>query len=285
MMLPERLNYAIARRCPVQCPGCYEVFGRHEPDRRALVKSATAFVSLGMNSLTLSGGDPLLLAEPLAWIADMRAAGMCHIKVDTVGAGLLGSVWQGMLITKQLLAAVDALAIPIDGWDDTSARMFRRGVTDLHSKTVALLSVLDRAASPGQLIVNTVVHAGNIDHLERIARIVLGLSNMSCWNLFQYTPTDQSRSEVNDMFVVQDATFDTEVKQLRERFGADARIQPRSITSRLGDYLLVNSDGEAWIPDRHGRTIRLGMIHEREREVLAQWASIAGRLRDLRASS
>src|SRR5262249_31686808 len=48
-------------------------------------------------------------------------------------------------------------------------------------------------------------------------------------------------------------------------------IDFRSSRSRLGQYLLVNSDGEAWLPDERGRTLRLGCVFGREGAVLTPW--------------
>ena len=284
-LLPERLNYAIARRCVVECPGCYESFGRNEPDRPAFVRSAAAFASLGVTALTLSGGDPLLLSQPLDWIADMRAAGMRHMKLDTVGVGLLAPHRPGAPTVHQILAAVDALAIPLDGWSDSSALQFRHGVATLHSRTVALLRALDAEAAPGQLVVNTVVHAGNFNGIERMVPIVLGLRRLGRWNLFQYTPTDQARPGANDAFAVSDAAFAAASEALRVSCGGDMRVEARSVANRLGDYLLVNSDGEAWLPDTNGRTIALGTVFAREVGVLERWAEVAGRLREQQASA
>src|SRR4051812_42582005 len=58
---PQRLNLAIARHCYVACRGCYQFFGRGEPDLTAIEKSVACFVNLGITAVTLSGGDPLTL--------------------------------------------------------------------------------------------------------------------------------------------------------------------------------------------------------------------------------
>lgn len=282
---PERLNYAISRRCVVECRGCYELFGRGEPDRAALVRSAAAFAALGVEALTLSGGDPLLLPQPLQWISELRAAGMRHIKLDTVGVGLLAPERPGAPDAPALLAAVDALSIPLDGWNDVSVAQFRRGRADLHTRTRALLADLDAWAMDGQLVINTVVHAGNVEHLPRIAAQVMGLRRLGRWNLFQYTPTDQAQPGANDALALDDARFEAATQALRRDHGDDPRLCPRSIADRLGDYLLVNSDGQAWLPDRDGRTVALGAVFGREAEVIARWSAAAARVRTKAAVS
>ena len=277
--LPERLNFAIARRCPVECPGCYEVFGRTEPDRAAFVRSAASFASCGVTALTLSGGDPLLLPRPLDWIADFRAAGMLHVKLDTVALGLLAPSRADAPTGPALLAAVDLLSIPLDGWNDDIASMFRRGPANIHTRTVKLLHELDAAAAAGQLVINTVVHAGNVEGLARMAAIVLQLKRLGRWNLFQYASTDQAKPGANDAFAISHSVFVSAIEDLRATCGDDDRIRGRSVASRLGDYLLINSDGQAWLPDALGNTIALGLVFSREAEVLLQWSAIATKLR------
>lgn len=282
--LPERLNFAIARRCPVECPGCYEVFGRSEPDRTAFMRSAAAFASCGVTALTLSGGDPLLLPRPLDWISDFRAAGMLHVKLDTVALGLLAPSRAGAPTGTALLAAVDLLSIPLDGWNDDIASMFRRGPANIHTRTIKLLQELDAAAAAGQLVINTVVHAGNVKGLARMAAIVLQLKRIGRWNLFQYAPTDQAKPGANDAFAISHSVFVAAIKALRATCDDD-RICGRSVASRLGDYLLINSDGEAWLPDALGHTIALGRVFSREVEVLLQWSAIATKLRRRQAGT
>lgn len=286
MPLPERLNLAIARRCAVACRGCYEFFGRREPDRAAFVHSAQAFAALGMRSLTLSGGDPLTLPDLLGWLAELRAAGFDDIKLDTVGVGLAAGA------VPALLAAVDRLALPLDGHDNASAALFRRGRAALHDETLALLAALDGAAAAfdaPRLVINTVVHRGNLETLARIAVPVAALRQLAQWNLFQYQPTDQAHGHANADFAVGDAEFAALQPRLGAAFaaagGAPARIAWRSRASRLGQYLLINSDGVAWMPDAAGLTRSFGCVFGREAEVLRDWARAVAALRHSEAAA
>lgn len=270
---PERINFAISRRCAVACDGCYTVFGQKDPSREPFMASMRAFVELGIGTLTLSGGDPLLLDDLPAWLAGFRHTGVQTIKLDTVGAGLLAPAREGAIDIETLLGAVDQLALPLDGWDNASAQLFRRGRPDLHDRTVELLRQLDTGARPGQLIVNTVVHAGNADHLARMAVPVLALRTLAQWNLFQYTPTDQAAAGANDRLRVPDEAFAAARVQLHQQIGVSPLVHWRSIADRLGHYLLVNSDGQAWLPRADGSTCRLGSVFGREAAVLDAWAA------------
>lgn len=275
---PERINFAISRRCAVACAGCYSLFGQADPPREPFLASARAFADLGLTTMTLSGGDPLLLDDLPGWLAGLRAAGVRTLKLDTVGVGLLAPERDGALDAAGLLNAVDQLAIALDGWDNASAQLFRRGRPDLHDRIWDLLRQLDALARPDTLIINTVVHAGNVHHLQLIAEPVLALRTLAQWNLFQYTPTDQAAAGANDALRVSDADFAAAALRLDDQLGTPPALQWRSNADRLGHYLLVNSDGEAWLPRADGITHRLGCVFGREAQVLDDWADAVARL-------
>lgn len=135
---PERLNLAIARRCHVSCSGCYTCytyFGASEPNLATFVSSAAAFVGLGIDQVTVSGGDPPTLRDLLRFLGALRFLGVRSIKVDTVGVGphlgrLLAARRRGL---AELLSAVDFLGVPLDGWSNERVLAFRRGRPALYS--------------------------------------------------------------------------------------------------------------------------------------------------------
>jgi MoaA/NifB/PqqE/SkfB family radical SAM enzyme len=277
-MLPERLNFAIARHCVVACRGCYSFFGRGEPELAPFARSAAAFARLGLSKMTLSGGDPLTLPDLPAWLEAFRGVGFQAIKLDTVGVGLFAPERPAAPTPGALLALVDELAIPLDGWSNASAALFRRGRSDLHDRTLDLLALLDAVAGAPKLIINTVVHRGNVAELHRLQPLLAPLNHVARWNLFQYTATDQASAAANADFGISDAVFQAARRDFFDRFGpvvlprSNAATQFLSSADRLGHYLLVNSDGVAWLPTAGGLTHSLGPVFGREAEVLAHWA-------------
>lgn len=286
-LIPERLNLAVARRCQVSCSGCYTFFGRGEPELDAFLGSAAVFIRLGVNRITLSGGDPLTIADLPDFLRRLRSVGMASIKVDTVGVGLLpGTVIAGGRGwgLAELMDATDFLGIPLDGWSNESVLQFRHGRPDLYTETITLLDALDSLGGPPRVIINTVAHRHNLDFLDRIHVEVLRHPVICHWNIFQYTPTDQAATEANARFLVSDEAFERTV--LASNFPAmragcaGPRIEFRSSVSRLGQYLLINSDGEGWLPDAGGTTVPLGRVFGAEKAVLDRWANAVATLRE-----
>ncbi len=274
--LPKRLNLAIANRCYVSCPGCYQLFGANEPDLGALLESAERFAEFGMTKLTISGGDPLTLTGVRGFIQGLRQIGFQEIKLDTVGTPLLSSE----SAVARILDHVDYLGLPVDGWSNDVALAFRRGRARILDEVLAVLELADRHR-PDSVIVNTVAHLGNSHGLERIRELLEGHRSIACWNVFQFTPTDLSRPGENQELAISERAFQTAVRraaggvfETSTRF----RIAFHTSRSRLGQYLLINADGEAWLPDEVGRTVRLGTALGRESEVLDSWRSVSREL-------
>jgi MoaA/NifB/PqqE/SkfB family radical SAM enzyme len=289
---PQRLNLAIGKRCFVSCRGCYQFFGAQEPNLQAMTDSIAHFVRLGLSEVTISGGDPLTIRGLLSFLRGLRVIGVTDIKVDTVGTGLAGLTPVNTAVPRQkrslaqLLQAIDYIGIPLDGWSNTSVTAFRTGRPNLFDETVQLLTVLDVHEPTARVIVNTVAHKKNVEELSRILQAVRRHRAVRHWNIFQYAPTDQVDETANQEFAIEAQEFarvQAHVQREARKFFGETlpfSIAFRSIRSRLGEYLLINSDGEAWLPDAKGRTIRLGNLSQGALSLLQAWSDSVRRLRD-----
>jgi uncharacterized radical SAM superfamily Fe-S cluster-containing enzyme len=297
--LPERLNLAIGKRCFVSCQGCYTNFGRHEPDLKRLLESVSRFVDLGVRDITISGGDPLTVNNLLFFLDDLRQLKVRSIKLDTVGTHLIQNPLRGEIppglegwpSLHSLLRRLDFLGIPLDGWSNATVSLFRAGRSQLYEETVALLDAIDGKAACPMVIINTVAHAMNLSGLSRIGQEILRHLAVCHWNIFQFSPTDQVSEEINAAYRITDAMFHTAEKAWRNSPASHSATTKgvttefRSVRSRLGHYLLINSDGVAWVPDECGQTISLGAVYQNEYQILSDWSKTVLRLRALRNPS
>jgi MoaA/NifB/PqqE/SkfB family radical SAM enzyme len=203
------------------------------------------------------------------------------VKLDTVGVGLIGGADVAAVRLMDLELMVDNLGIPLDGWSNGSVSLFRKGRRELYRLTVRLLEAMDAIVARPKVVINTVAHRGNIEHFDRIFREIARHRSVCCWNVFQYTQTDQASRNANSRFAVGDVRFDRCAADFLDGYGARKAHFPvefRSTRSRLGQYLLINSDGEAWFPDERGSTVTLGSAFGREKHVLDDWSAKAGAL-------
>ena len=253
---------------------------------------AARFVELGLRRLTISGGDPLTIAGVFPFLNAVRAHGIQEIKLDTAGTGLLRELTDphdgGFVVDSArvdlLLETVDYIGIPLDGWSNQSSGVFRRGRTELYDETRAILTVFDRHVDPPCIVINTVLHHHNAQSILRIWDEVVRHRCVACWNIFQYTPTDQVSVSLNHEFALPEEQFrEAEAELNRHRSeasdGTDVRAYFHTVSARVGRYLLINSDGIAWLPDAGGNTVRLGQVCGQEAEVLERWSAVVQELR------
>ena len=294
--LPERLNLAIGKRCFVSCQGCYTNFGQHEPELKRLLESVSRFVDLGVRDITISGGDPLTINNLLFFLDDLRQLKVRSIKLDTVGTHLIQNTLreeippalEGRPSLHSLLKRLDFVGIPLDGWSNATVRLFRAGRPQLYEETIELLDAIDGTAGCPIVIINTVAHAMNLSGLSLIGDEVVRHPAVCHWNIFQFSPTDQVSAEINAAYCITDPMFHTAEKAWRNSSASHSATAKgittefRSVRSRLGQYLLINSDGVAWVPDECGQTISLGAVYQNEYQIISDWSKTGLRLRALR---
>ncbi len=287
---PRRLNLAIANQCYVNCRGCYQFFGKQEPDLHKFVSCVSRFVELGITHVTLSGGDPLTIPKLIPFLCSLRENGVVDIKVDTVGTALLKNTrltdnTAGIMKTRlyELLEVVDFIGIPLDGISQSVVISFRKGRPNLVEETLEILRTLDKHKHGKCVVLNTVAHRKNMREIPQIYNELDQHPSVICWNVFQYTPTDQVPISVNKEYLLREGEFE-DMRRMVETLSAshprrqEFTIQFETVQSRVGRYLLINSDGQAWLPDYNGNTIALGCVFDQERRILKSWSEVVSKI-------
>ncbi len=296
MTKPERLNLAIGKYCFVECAGCYNFFGGSQPDLEALRQTVAVFVKLGIDKVTISGGDPLTVSGITDFIVDIRGYGIQLIKIDTVGTSLISTNLRKTddfhpnpaQRLRILVDVVDYIGIPLDGWSNETVQLFRTGRKFIYDETIRLLTEIDELNRTPNIVINTVVHKGNYEGLWQILSEMARHRAICHWNIFQYTPTDQVDNNINARYYIDTETYLSICSAILSQFkdiqwaGEHPTVEFRSIESRLGEYLLINSDGNAWLPDNIGNTVFLGNVYGQEMEVLRNWSKKANQIRTSR---
>lgn len=206
--------------CFVACPGCYNHFGDSIADTTAVI----AFVAelhhrIGLEKITVGGGDPLTRSDIVDLLAGLRALEL-RIHLDTVGTAFLRDAqvhFMGRGTTRQVDPAavsrfVELLGIPLDGSTDEIFRRFRRfsSVTEQEK----ILTILDTVGAA--VCVNTVVHQGNVADLERIASLILQHPSVYEWQLFQFMPIGPLEHHNRARFEISEEVFSASVNRLSE---------------------------------------------------------------------
>ena len=155
------LRISVTDRCNFRCVYCMpkEVFGRDHrflPRRELLTfeeieRVARVFVSLGVNKLRVTGGEPLLRRDLELLVARLAALGELDLTLTTNGALLAQKA--GALAA----AGLTRVTVSLDSLDD---EVFR-AMNDVDFPVARVLGAIDAAAAAGLPVkVNVVVKRG-----------------------------------------------------------------------------------------------------------------------------
>jgi len=255
------INISVGQSCFVRCDGCYNFFGsRSEEFSTDIIVGFIALLKMrGLQRVTFSGGDPLSRPDIVSLLE--KTAGLnVDCNLDTVGTPFLsksqtiffGRSEVATLSVRDVSKYVTTLGIPLDGHDNHTAALFRQGRDRLFDEQIKILRLLERETVP--VCLNTVAHASNINSLSRIGEVASEFSNIIKWQIFQYMPIGPMGFKNRIKYEISDRQFERIADRLMSESisyelnakGVEIEIKTRS--NRKNSYLLIDSDGIAYIP-------------------------------------
>ena len=254
----RRIIVSAGRSCFVRCKGCYNHFGNSAQlvATNRIVEFLKKAKDYGVDAVTIAGGDPLSRPDITLLLREIKLLGF-SIKLDTVGTAFLGNVttrFYGNTTVTQVSAEVvsqlvDEIGIPIDGASGRVTSLFRVGRERLMQELLQTLELLD--SLDARVCINTVAHRMNLDDLPQIATILQRFKSSARWQLFQFTPTGLLAFRNRAAFEITTEEFQAAISRLRAiaaqlPFGFP--IEGKTCESRKTSYLLIDSEGLAWIP-------------------------------------
>lgn len=249
---------SVAKSCFVRCRGCYNHFARS--DNLASSDAITTFLrsarSCGINAVTLCGGDPLARKDILGLTASIKKLGL-WVTLDTVGTPFLsdadtiffGNFHVPRVDPGRLVPLVDLLGIALDGSSNARVLDFRTGRANLLEEQLRILEILDHVDA--RVCINTVLHRRNAHDVVRLVPLIARFRSIVKWQVFQFTPTGPLGYRNKDAFVIETSEFLSREDQVKTAVAASAfagAVEFKSNSARKGNYLLVDSEGLAWIP-------------------------------------
>ncbi len=159
----------LTHRCPLHCPYCSNptalVARSNELSRAQWCDVFTQARELGVVQIHLSGGEPLSRRDLPELAQHARGLG-AYVNLVTSGVGLTAAR------TRELAdRGVDHVQLSIQDADRQSAD--RAAGARVHELKMAAAQAITAAGLP--LTVNVVLHRGNIDRIERIVELAVGL--------------------------------------------------------------------------------------------------------------
>ncbi len=146
-----------------------------------------SFAKARVPLVVLTGGDPAKRPDLVELVAHGRKVGL--------GMGLTPSTTP--LVTTQLIerlarAGLSRLAVSIDGPDAECHDAFR-GVEGSFEQSLRILDDASSHSIPTQI--NTSIHAGNIERLDEMSRIVANAGSV-LWSVFFLVPTGRADADM-----------------------------------------------------------------------------------------
>lgn len=113
------LNIFVSQSCFLHCKGCYSFSREEEKGKRISTDKLEKFLefayNIGVNKVTLCGGDPLTREDIIELLEKIKAIGF-HISLDTVGSPIIKNVLSDRNITvKQIDAEKIASLVDVIG--------------------------------------------------------------------------------------------------------------------------------------------------------------------------
>lgn len=252
------LNLSIARSCFLACKGCYNHFNPNadlisNADIINFLKIASTF---GIKKVTLCGGDPLSRPDIIDLLKDIKKLGF-YIALDTVGTPLLDSantIFFGQHKIEKINAGilskyVDLIGIPLDGASNEVIQSFRKGRANIFEEQIRIIELLEKANA--KICINTIVHKQNIDDLLNLVPLMKNFKNINKWQFFQFMPIGPLGFRNRELFWIEEDQFNSFKISMQEAAKKNMLIKQlefKNVSSRKGSYVLIDSTGDAWMP-------------------------------------
>lgn len=250
------LNIFVSQKCFLSCKGCYSVSREEKCGSFVATENIVDFLQFvyanGVRKVTLCGGDPLTRDDILELLKEIKNIGY-SISLDTVGTALLGDVVRnGKVLFKKvdaikLAELVDVIGIPIDGSNNDIFKLFRQTTSDIFEEQLQICDLLHRYGA--NICINTVVHKGNLNDVNKLSNVVKKLDYINKWQLFQFAPLGKYGTKNRNLFEIGHEQFQTFKSDILKNWqGDDSKLQFKDLQTRNKAYMLIDNLGNAWTP-------------------------------------
>ena len=156
------LAVEVTSHCNLQCPHCYGSFNfrGHAMDPQWPERIAAQAVSLGVRTVTITGGEPLTLGEDLPVYTQPFIQRGLRTYLTTNGVGI------GSTIGPDTLAGLAGVQVSLDGGRDVHDRMRGRGRYDA---AVSALRTLHKWGHSTAAMMT--LHAANVEDVPEVVEL------------------------------------------------------------------------------------------------------------------
>ncbi len=202
---------------------------------------------IGVTTLTIAGGEPLLRPETPKIIKFAHDAGL-EVYLSSNGTFFKRHY-------NQVKDYISVLGLPLDGsTPNMNVLMGRREY--LYKNIQGILSYLGANPPQHKVKVGTVVSRINIADIEQIGQFLYrspGQCQPDTWRLYQFEPLKKGAKN-RELYEISDSEFDDVVSRLQLVF-PEAQISARSNNDHMNAYFFVTPDGMLQTVDIKHRSV------------------------------
>ncbi len=207
----------------------------------------TKLKDIGVTTLTVAGGEPLLRAETPDIIKFAHDTGM-EVYLSSNGTFFKRHY-------DQVKDHIAVLGLPLDGSSpEMNVLMGRREY--LLKNIQGILSHFGANQPQHRVKVGTVISKLNMPDIEQIGEFLYrtpGLYRPDTWRLYQFEPLKEGAKN-RELYEITDSEFDEVVSRLQTKF-PEAQISTRSNNDHMNAYFFVTPDGMLQTVDTKHRSV------------------------------
>ncbi len=259
----QRAHLVFSGSCNLSCEFCYVQFLKHQPDLALCRRLVLRCAELGIQVLTINGGDPYLFPGIDELIAYANEDCGLKVHVDTNGVCLRERNY------KTLSRHVFLLGLPLDGLAPINDRM--RGHSGHFEHVRRNLQGL--SDSEVTIKVNTCVTRENWNEIQPLARF-LDSVRINRWSLYEFWPVEAGLKN-RARFEMEQGQFASAVESAKSSMHSFT-VEANPVSERVGTYFLFNDLGNllARTIEDPNRYQTLGSVFDDS--VLERWKALEG---------
>lgn len=231
----------ITSRCNLNCGFCFRRLNLPEVDTKTIRRVIIALKNLGVKTIIITGGEPLLRDDIFEIFHFIKQKGLQNVLQTN-----------GLLLKKQLnklAPCLDWISLSLDGDNQQIVNKMRHS-EEYFQKNIEILRII-RENYKIKIKVGTVVTKMNYRELKGLGRILGGL--VEVWKLYQFFPRKGCESERNkERYFIEDDLFNKTVSCLIKKY-PQINIARHTISDyNKGPCLLIDPDGKTFISRNNG---------------------------------
>jgi sulfatase maturation enzyme AslB (radical SAM superfamily) len=234
LIYPKRVNFNFLEECNMTCNYCFNCFiSKNKVSENKINEIFQTLSSWPIEGITISGGDPFKYGFLKDSIKKYLKVPFIH--VDTNGMSLTENDY------PFLDEFISLVGFPLDGSNEQVHGLTR---TKEHYKKI--ICHLDDLRDHKVVIkVNTVLHDGNIDDIDNIAKL-LSDYRVKLWSIYDFWRIQNTPSAKVDNIQFKTKNSEHIIISMQKKFQNLINIEHNPVTDRSEGYFFVNNVGTCY---------------------------------------